>query len=140
MALTADKVIGNRIKVHKNVMLEIGHPGSGNFELLNAGRLTPPIYSYVERNGTVYWVFGELGISYYLPHDSSFEIIADSGGAQYLQPPKASALDVFNNFGKTLIDTQTALKKVAIGTAIIGGGMLLLKAYQASKMLDAHDK
>ena len=88
-SLTADKVLDNKIKVHKNVQLHQGEPESGrNVIQLGPGRITPVVLSWVEENGNLYWQFNELGTPYYLKHEPGFELVEFSGGSQYVQRPK----------------------------------------------------
>lgn len=82
--LTADKVIGNRLRVQEDSTLYLGRPNSGTTEILKAGRLTPPVFSWVEKADGVWWVFNEIGTPMYLKHQSSLDVVPDSGGAQYL--------------------------------------------------------
>lgn len=82
--LTADKVIGNRLRVQEDSTLYLGRPNSGTTEILKAGRLTPPVFSWVEKSDGVWWVFNEIGTPMYLKHQSNLDVVPDSGGAQYL--------------------------------------------------------
>lgn len=126
MSRTADQIVGNQIRVTKNVLLEERYPTSGIGTQLSAGRLTPVVQSWVTRNGSIYWQFGEIGTNYYLKHDKAFKVEEYRGGASFLNPKEETGLSLFN-FGAAASETAQLIKKVAIGGAIIGTVLVLLK-------------
>ncbi|MEO1023441.1 MAG: hypothetical protein AAFW89_12930 [Bacteroidota bacterium] len=132
---TADKVIGNRLRVNTGVLLEANSPGSGNGIFINEGRLTPPVFSWVtDKKGDVFWMFNELGTPYYLRHSNELELVQDEGGASFLEPARAglSLTNVFDAVG----DTAKLVRNVAIGGLIVGGGILAWRLWEGSKTIN----
>lgn len=124
-SFTADQVIGNRLKLKKDVVVRLGNPASSETETWKAGFLSPPVYSWVQRNDGLYWVVGELKPIRYVKHSKAdFELIPDSGGAKYLEPGNNSGwfTNPFENFEKNIKDTL----KVLVPVAVIGVGIYAL--------------
>lgn len=57
MSLTADQVIGDRIKLKQSALLHVGYPGSPRTFTWKKGLTTPPIQSWIERPDGTYFVF-----------------------------------------------------------------------------------
>jgi hypothetical protein len=82
---TADQVPGNRLRLKKDMTVYVGHVGSPQTEQWKSGFLTPPVYSWIVRNGSLYWMIGEIQPIRYVKHQSDgFELVADYGGGDHL--------------------------------------------------------
>lgn len=74
--MNADQVIGSSLRILKPSILSKGiYPESIGYEetILEPGRITPPVDSWIEHDGKIYWVFYNPfafadPISYYLEH------------------------------------------------------------------------
>lgn len=126
MAKTADQIVGNRLKPNRDVILHQGHPGSGRTIVLSKGRLTPPVYSWIQKSDGLYWMFNEVGSSYFLKHDPSFKVVPDSGGASFLEPSNGFNLSI-PGFASGAADTAQMLQKVVVIGGVIGVGLVLFR-------------
>lgn len=124
-SVSADKVVGNRLRVKNDTPLILGFVGSGETEIIKAGRLTPPVYSWVTDNGTVYWVLNELGRNRLLKHESeNLEIVADSGGAKYLEDSTEGGV-TFSGVTQAVGDALDLFTPKNLRRALIAGGLLV---------------
>ena len=85
MTRSANQVLGNRLKLLKPVKAYIGHPNSTNLENWNKGKITAPVYSYIERPDAIWWQIGEIEPRYVKHETGAFRIVPDSGGADQLK-------------------------------------------------------
>jgi hypothetical protein len=98
--LSADKVIGNRLKVLKPTIAYKGHPHSPDTLSWPKGYLTGEVYSWVyDDNGNLFWMFGEPvkgRQSIYAEHEPGrFKVVPSAGGATYL-PANDSGSSLFH--------------------------------------------
>lgn len=119
MTLTADQIPGNRFKLEQPVTVHIGSPGSVVTDVWETGFVTPQVYSWVERNGEVWWQIGELPPIRYIRHDpDALEVVADSGGAQFLESPEPQGTFSLDNvsgiFDAFTLDNFAGVLKVAL--------------------------
>lgn len=124
-SFSADQIPGNRLKIKRDVTVYLNHPGSNEKEIWKAGFLSPPVYSWVQRDGNVYWMIGELSPRRYVKHEKNdFELIPDSGGAQFIKKDREGSLfDLgFKNFEQNLKDSL----KVMLPVAAVGLGIYAL--------------
>ncbi|WP_409029439.1 hypothetical protein [Gracilimonas sediminicola] len=124
-SFTADQVIGNRLKLKKDVVVRLGNPTSPDTEVWKAGFLSPPVYSWVQKTDGLYWVVGELKPIRYVKHSKSdFELIPDSGGAEFMAVNGDNGwfTNPFENFEKNIKDTL----KILVPVAVVGVGIYAL--------------
>lgn len=107
---TADQVPGNRLRLKKDMTVFVGHVGSSQTEHWHKGFLTPPVYSWIVRNGDLYWMIGEIQPIRYVKHrNDAFELVADYGGGDHLNldnefnNPLDFILDDFNEKMKGIL-------------------------------------
>jgi hypothetical protein len=85
---TYSQVIGNRLKMLKPAKAYVDFIGSPDKVNWPKGYVTAPVYSYIEKNGNLYWQIGSgIGATpRYIKHKQGlFKLIPDSGGAKYLE-------------------------------------------------------
>lgn len=120
---SANDIPGNRLELAKKMTVFEGEPNSNRTTTWEAGFVTPPVYSYVQRNGDVFWQIGEIPPIRFIKHDpNNLDVVPDSGGAKFINPPPSSTateLSVgFDALGNFL--SVKNLKNVAkIGLAVV---------------------
>lgn len=124
-SFTADQVVGNRLKIRKDVTVHLRHPHSGDTETWKSGFLSPPVYSWVQHSDGLYWVIGELKPIRYVKHQKgSMKLIPDHGGAQYLQKNNSDNFltNPFKDLSKNLKDTIKLITPfIVLGAGIYFG-------------------
>jgi hypothetical protein len=117
--LSADQVIGNRLKVLKPTIAYKGSPHSARRIHWPKGYLTGEVYSWVyDDNGNLFWMFGEPvkgRTSIYVKHEPGrFKVVPSAGGSQYL---------LSNDSGSSLFDIPSFdhLDRVFSKVLLIGG-------------------
>jgi hypothetical protein len=82
--LTADKVIGQYLKPKRS--LPVYEPSLQNIiGSVNPGQIYGPVYSWLERDGQVYWMFdisipGQTPGAWYIKHEKdAFELVNEGG-------------------------------------------------------------
>lgn len=116
--MTADQVIGNKIKLTAPVTVWTGYPGSSRTETWGPGtavRVTPVVYSYVMKSGDVYWEF-KGATDKFLKHDASkMDIQSYSGGADYLNTKSDSPSISLGGFTDLLtVDNLDKVLKIGL--------------------------
>lgn len=85
MATKVTDLVGNSFRLKKNVTVHIGSPNSDRKTTWKSGTQTPLIYSWVEKNGDVWWQFGRQDPARFIKHDpAALDPIAERGAAEYL--------------------------------------------------------
>lgn len=85
MRVKASELVGNSFKLKKDVRAFRGRPNSNSYVTWNKGRLTDPVYSWVQEPDGLWWMFGRNQPVYFIKHDSdALEPFAETGAAQFL--------------------------------------------------------
>ena len=124
--MNANEVIGRRLKLKRSVIGYIGYVGSQNRIAWDAGFITPPVYSWVEDNGNLYWMFwSEIQgdpTYYFLQAPGNYELLApDYSGA-----PSGSGNDPFIDL--VMGNVGSGVSKLVNAAILIGAGYFLIKA------------
>lgn len=120
MTVKVGDLLGNRFKVRQDVTAHIGSPNSGQTQIWNAGKLSPPIYSYVVLDGVVWYEFGSVPPIRWIRHDpDALKPVADFGGGQFLDDSNerdpattAGLLASLGNLAGTAADEITTFFKL----------------------------
>ena len=124
--VTADKIIGKNLYAKKRIdKLNLSLKKVGEFK---AGDNVGIVYSFIQRNGNVYWLFKpEYGSQYLVKHDStSFQLT--EGVKQAIQTQKAE------------IEKQIKEEKGNVSYYIEKYGVWVLGTYLAAVVLTGYFK
>lgn len=107
MATKASDLVGNSFRLKKDVTAYEGRPNSSRKSTWKSGTQTPLVYSWVERDGGLWWQFGRQDPIRFIKHDpAALDPVAERGAADYLdaelggdrgRDPMLSGLDIFGN-------------------------------------------
>jgi hypothetical protein len=81
--MTAADVIGKYLIAEKDVPI-VSFPGSSHIGVVQKGLVVGPVYSWIEKNNKLYWVFdytipGQAPGSYYAEHRPEFWKLSATG-------------------------------------------------------------
>jgi hypothetical protein len=117
--ISADQVVGNRLKMKKPTTVYLDYAGSPNTKVWPKGYLSPKIYSWIMHNGDLYWMMGEDRPEYVKHATGQFKLIHDYGAPS--TNPSHSQGSLFDLFGSADNGIFGQLDSILSKVLIIGG-------------------